>query len=316
MTIGDALDRLLTRLQPDRPVDAGLAEVGLMIDDPLEALIIRGLALYGPLSRTDLAAFVAASPRPRETRGGLKAVGAAIRRLARRSLIEGPDTGPHRLAERLAGRIAHFPRLAGLDDGEPGPPLDLPAAMQALAGRRDRPLTASALAELDAAADWAGLLSGSTPAGRALADWIGPAILEAPLRATLEHGMARVIALAEAALGLTPDARRAFAATWITFAETLGAALDPPLLAAEADRRAELLRRWAWFVGCPIRDEGVEPPLISAAALVRLDWRRIKADERALDVMRRAEAAADQLISAERKRREEAARAYASGRRE
>ncbi len=315
MRIGDALDRLLTRLQPARPADAGLAEVGLMIGDPLEALLIRALAIYGPLSRTDLAAFVAASPRPKSMKGGLRAVSGAVQRLTRRGLVEGPEVGPHRLADRLAGRIAHFPRLAGLDDGEPGPPLDLPAALRRLAGPRDRPLTASALTDL-AIADGASIIDGLTPAGRALADWIGPAILEPPLRASLAHGMGRITALADAALGVEVPSRRAFGATWITFVEALGPSLDPPLLSAEADRRAELLRRWAWFVGCPVAADGVEPPLISAAALVRLDWRRIRADERALEVMRRAEAAADEVLAAERKRRAEAARAYASGRRE
>lgn len=320
MKVGVALDRLLSRLQPTSPVDAGLAEVGLMIDHPVEALVIRALAIDGPLGRTDLAAFVAASPRPKGMRGGLRAVGAAVRRLRKRGLIEGPERGPYRLVERLEGRVACFPRLIGPADGAPA--LDLPAALDVLAARGAGPLDADTLADgLGMPADeCAAALRGLEPGGRALSDWAGAAILDAPLRDTLDHGMDRVADLADAALGVRPDPLRAFSATWLTFVDALGRTLDPTVLSEQADRRAELLRRWAWFVGCPVAaeglDRGVEPPLISAAALVRLDWRRILADNRELEVMQQAENAAEAVIAAERTRRAEAARAYASGRRE
>lgn len=318
MKVGEALDRLLSRLQPSSPVDAGLAEAGLMIDDPLEALVLRALALHGPRrpqGRTDLAAFVAASPRPANMASGLAAVGKAVRRLMKRKLIEGPEGGPYRLADRLAERVAHFPRLAG-PEGD-APPLDLPAALRALEAD-PAPLTPEALAAALGAepAAWAAALDRLDPAARALVDWVGPRVLRPPLRITLDHGLARLAALTEAALAATPDPVRGLGATWLSFAAALGPVLDPPLLAAQADRRAELLRRWAWFVGCPIAADGVEPPLISGAALVRLDWRRVQADARALEVMRQAEAAAEAVLDHERKRRAEAARAYASGRRE
>lgn len=320
MKVGVALDRLLSRLQPVSPVDAGLAEVGLLIDHPLEALVVRALALDAPLGRTDLAAFVAASPRPRGMRGGLRSVGAAARRLIKRGLIEGPQNGPYRLAERLEGRVAHFPRLIGPEHG--APPLDLPAAAQVLADGPAAPLTAGVLAAAfdGAPVDFAGPLAALEPGGRALLDWVGRAVLAAPLRITLDHAMQQVGELSSAALGVRPPAARAFAATWLTFADALGRVLDPQVLTEQADRRLELLRRWAWFVGCPIAADGlaggVEPPLISGAALVRLDWRRILADNRQLEVMQQAEEAAQAVLAAERTRRAEAARAYASGRRE
>ncbi len=320
MKVGAALDQLLSRLQSVGPVDAGLAEAGLMIDHPLEALVVRALALDAPLGRTDLAAFVAASARPRGMRGGLRAVGAAARRLIKRGLLDGPPGGPYRLAERLEGRVAHFPRLIG--PGKGAPPLDLAAAADALATGPAPPLTPESLAAAltGAVDDWRPPLAALEPGGRALVEWVGTAVLAAPLRVTLEHGMQRVSDLSHAALGVRPTAVRAFVATWLTFADGLGRVLDPAALRAQADRRYELLRRWAWFVGCPVAADGlaagVEPPLVSGAALVRLDWRRILADNRQLEVMRQAEEAAEAVLAAERTRRAEAARAYASGRRE
>lgn len=320
MKVARALDQLLSRLQPISPVDAGLAEAGLMIDHPIEALVVRALALDGPLTPVELAAFVAASPRPRSAKGGLRNVRAAARRLKTRGLVDGPDAGPYRLEERLLGRVAHFPRLVGPADGAPA--LDLRAADAALQTDGRGRLTPGAVADAlgGAAADWAEAVDALEPGGRALADWVGPAVFAAPLRVTLDHAMEQVAALADASMAVAPDPSQTFAATWLTFVDALGRVLDPELLAGSPDRRVELLRRWAWFVGCPVAAEGleggIEPPLISAAALVRLDWRRILADARALDVMQAAENAAEAVLAAERTRRAEAARAYASGRRE
>ncbi|MCB9528798.1 MAG: hypothetical protein H6701_10480, partial [Myxococcales bacterium] len=123
MNIPAALDALLGRLQPRTPVDAGLAEAGLMIDDPLEALVLRALALHDAQGPTDLAAFVAASPRPAALKIGLRAIGDATRRLVKRGLVEDAAEGRHRLAAAVAGRFGAFPRLAGAELAE-APPLD------------------------------------------------------------------------------------------------------------------------------------------------------------------------------------------------
>ena len=349
MRVAQALDALIARLQPRTPVDAGLAEAGLLIDDPLEAIVLRALALHGPQSPTDLAAFAAASPRPAEVTIGLRAIGDAIRRLHKRGHLEDTGDGRHRLAAPLVGRFGAFPRLAGAEHAE-APPIDLAAALATLP---DKPtaarsltgaLLAAALAPAATSATHATPATHATHAtpathapldptaldrqitalpapARALLDWLADPITRPPLRATLLHAMTRVTALVDTALAEPLPPERAFQATWLTFITSIADLLPPSLLAHTPPRREELIRRWAWFVGCPITTShgthrGIEPPLISAAALARLDHRRLLADERALAVLAEAEAAATKLLDAERKRREEAARAYANGRRE
>lgn len=326
MRVPAALDALLGRLQPRTPVDAGLAEAGLMIDDPLEALVLRALALHAAQSPTDLAAFVAASPRPAALKIGLRAIGDATRRLVKRGLVEDAGDGRHRLAAAVAGRFGAFPRLAGAELAE-APPLDLAAALATLPqSPAHRPFTGAALAAALAAApdtaapDPAALdraLAALDPPARALADWLGDRVTRDPWRPTLAHATRRVTALVDAALAAPLPPARALEATWLAFLAALGDLLPPALLAASPPRREEFVRRWAWFVGCPITaTDGIEPPLVSAAALARLDYRRVQADDRALAVLQKAEAAAEKVLAAERARRAEAARAYASGRRE
>lgn len=322
MRVPEALDALLARLQPRTPVDAGLAEAGVMIDDPLEALVLRGLAAHGPLSLTDLAAFVAASPRPAQTESGLRAIKAAGRRLRKRGLVD--DAGDHRLrlTTALDGLFGAFPRLGGRDRlptlGSP-PAIDLRAALTGLPPTAEHPpLDPAPFAALGfEAAALANHRAALGDDARALLDWLGARPLAAPWRASLDHGVRRLDALVDTALATPLPPWRGFEASWLVFVEATAEVMPVAVIAASPTRREELVRRWAWFVDCPIAAaDGAEPAFVSAAALTRLDYRRVVADARALDVMRRAEAAADNVIAAERKRRAEAAKAYASGRRE
>ncbi len=322
MRVPEALDALLARLQPRTPVDAGLAESGVMIDDPLEALVLRALAAHGPLSLTDLAAFVAASPRPARTESGLRAIKGAGRRLRKRGLVIDADDHRLRLSTALDSGFGAFPRLSGRDRLPtlgPPPAIDLRAAIADLPpppgpGALDpAPFAALGIDPAALAARRAALPDGA----RALLDWLGDRPLRAPWRASLDHGMKRLGALVGAALSTPLPPWRGFEASWLVFVEATAEVLPVTVIAPSPTRREELVRRWAWFVDCPIAaPDGVEPTFVSAAALTRLDHRRVVADARALDVMRRAEAAAEEVLGAERKRRAEAAKAYASGRRE
>lgn len=328
MSVVDALGRLLARAQPDSPVDAGLAEAGLVVADPLEALVLRALALMSPQSATDVAAFVAASPRPDSVHSGLSAVRRVLKRLIARGLVDTRGAqGSYRLAPSVAGRFGAFPRLAASEaDRAPVVELDaMIAALEQVAPAEPPPITdwMSALGTIGVSAGparstrFTAARAELTESGRTLLDGLGLLPFTPAWRPSLEWTLDSLAAHTDAALGVTADRLQCFVAAWLAFVDRTGVVLQPRLIADQVERRRELARRWAWFAGCAIRREGVlEVPLISAANLARLDWRRVQADERALETLVEAEQAAAALIDQEKARRAEAARAYASGRRE
>ena len=290
--------------------DAELRALGLVLA-PGDAEIVRALAVAGPLLLDVLAATVSLPPKALAARiAALVAAGHLVRHAPRVSL-----------APRWQGLFGEMARL-------PEPPLSAPGvswrdALDALSRGPASPSAHELPSHLAAAMGWApneragsGLparLAALDEPTRALLSWLAPRLAEPALTPLLRFGVERVRVAALAATGEGPDEMAALEASLFLWLGDLADVLTPALLQAQADRREELLRRWCWFLGVAVPQETLP---VSLARLVRLDYRRIRADLEAAAVEQEAQAVQKQLLDEERARRKAAAESYASGRRE
>lgn len=310
------LQRLLDLLRPGGPrvaasdLDAELRAHGLDLTAP-DAEIVRALAVAGPLLADVLSATVGMSAKALAARlGALEAAGHVVR--------EGARIG---LAPRWQGLFTEMARLA--ESPLAPPSLDWKGALEAL-GKGPAVSSGHDLAALlSAAMRWpeTARARGALPARlaaldeatRGLLTWLAPRLVDSPLTPLVTFGVARVRLAAESATGEAPDELGALEASLFLCLADFADVITPEVLQAQADRREELLRRWCWFLGVPVPQETLA---VSLSRLVRLDFRRIRADLEAAAVAREVEATQKQLLDEERARRKAAADAYASGRRE
>lgn len=108
----------------------------------------------------------------------------------------------------------------------------------------------------------------------------------------------------------------------LRFAANMGADFKPEWLAERRTqrnqrRRSQFLRSWALYAGLGIRVDGrEETPTERAVRLLEVDARRERLFAEEASHQKKVAKAAETRIEAERKAREERAKAYASGRRE
>jgi hypothetical protein len=316
------LDRLLALLPARAPnPDAELAALGVEAHTVLEAIALRALAGLGPLRLTDIAAWAAAQPAVPGVHRGLKSLKASLGRLSTRGLVEAMPDGRYVLSGGLSGRFGDF---AGEGpDGSAVEALPLAQAMAAAHPKTPRPADvpdgATVLRALEVTGDAAPLdaaLAGLTPEARALAAWTSPLLSHPGTAPIPRRALTRLKGAAQAALASPPTDAEAVIATWLVLVQALADLLRPAVLDAQPLRREELIRRWAWHAGQPLRTgKPVESRVFSASRMAALDYRRVLADEAAHTLREDARALQEGLLDAERTRRKEAA-AQASGRRE
>jgi hypothetical protein len=317
MTAPTLFQRLLDVLRPGgAPVsgpafDAELAALGLELDAPVQADILRCLAAAGPMLRDVLRATLERSPKEK--------LQPQIDRLIGRGYVV--QTGKSLdLAPAWRGRFGEFARLPAPEGTGPAPAWG--AALTALTAHAacaparlgddlcralGWPTGGDEARALNAAAARFG---GET---QTLLAWLAPKLASPPLRALAEYGVERVTAAARAALSDAPTPVEALEASLFVCFSDFADVLTPAVLNAPGERREELLRRWFWFLGLPVPQE---TPAHSLTRLVSLDYRRIVASLEAAAIDEEVQAVQQKLLDEERARRKAAAESYASGRRE
>jgi len=330
------LDRILSllrgRVSPpalaQRLLRAGLA-------DATDLAIVEYVLLHPRVTREALTAWVEVWPwllDAGQPDNEPEALWARLGALREAGLIEGAPDGGLAVTERLRRLLPGYDALRA-DAGEPEATLDLTLALDELRLRpEDAPealleahlpalLAASGADPSDAQGLVAEARRGSTGALAVAAALTRGAATGPALRAAMAAAIEALrAAYAPVGEGLTvADAIRLLV---LRFADNVAGWCDPAWLEERPDqrnllRREQVLRTWATYAGLGVSREGaLESALTRAARLLEVDHRRegLLAEERAHQ--RSLGRLVKRRIAAEVKRRDEAARTYASGRRE